>query len=262
MIKKNIFIISLITFSLLSCNTKEKSKTSENSKEDPVKETVAADSKGYALMKQKCFICHFERPDPAKRNQMIAPPMLRVQEHYKPSYSDKESFVKAVMAYINNPSQEKTLMPGTIKKFNIMPRVIYDQTELKLIVETLYELDFGSMPKMHMKMGNGLSLNNGQKWKLTPASMEQVQTIIKKLNSFHSSNIADYNQLGKDIFDDAKLILLDKDYTGDLFDQIHFFFSGIEDNMHALIATKSIDVANKQVIIIINEFDNFNKYFE
>ncbi len=259
---KYIIIIVFIAFSSLGCNTKEKSKTSENSKEDPVKETVAADSKGYALMKQKCFICHFERPDPAKRNQMIAPPMLRVQEHYKPSYSDKESFVKAVMAYINNPSQEKTLMPGTIKKFNIMPRVIYDQTELKLIVETLYELDFGSMPKMHMKMGNGLSLNNGQKWKLTPASMEQVQTIIKKLNSFHSSNIADYNQLGKDIFDDAKLILLDKDYTGDLFDQIHFFFSGIEDNMHALIATKSIDVANKQVIIIINEFDNFNKYFE
>ena len=58
------------------------------------------------------------------------------------------------------------------------------------------------------------------------------------------------------------MILLDKDYTGELFDQIHFFFGGIEDNMHALIATKSIGVANKQVTILKSEFDNFNKYFE
>jgi len=260
--KKYILIIVFIALNITACNTKEKSKTSENNKEELSKGTTENISKGYELMKQKCFICHFEKPDPAKMGQMIAPPMLRVQEHYKPAYAERESFVKAVMAYINNPSQDKTLMPGAVKKFNLMPKVVYNQSELKSIVETLYNLDFGSMPKMHMKMGNGLALNNGQKWKLKPTSMKQVQTIIKKLNTFESNNISDYNQLGKDVFDDAKIILLDKDYTGELFDQIHFFFGGIENNMHALIATKSIDVANKQVSILKTEFNDFNKYFE
>ena len=260
--KKYISIIVLVALYVSGCETKEKSKISETSKEEPIKETSETITKGYALMKQKCFICHFEKPDPAKMGQMIAPPMLRVQEHYKPSYMDKESFVKAIMAYVNNPSQDKTLMPGAVKKFNLMPKVIYDQTELKSIVETLYHLDFGSMPKMHLKIGSGLSLNNGQKWKLKPTSIEQVQTIAKKLNSYESNSISDYNQLGKDVFDDAKMILLDTDYTGDLFDQIHFFFGGIEDNMHTLIATKSLKEANQQVVILKTEFANFNKYFE
>ena len=260
--KKYILIIAFIALNITACNNKEKSKTSENSNEELNKETSAIVSKGYELMKQKCFICHFEKPDPAKMAQMIAPPMLRVQEHYKPAYAEKENFVKAVMAYVNNPSQDKTLMPGAVKKFNLMPKVVYDQNELKTIVETLYDLDLGSMPKMHMKMGKGLTLNNGKKWKLKPESIEQVQIIIKKLNAFESDNISDYNQLGKDVFDDAKIILLDKDYTGELFDQVHYFFGGIEDNMHALIATKSIGVANKQVTILKSEFDNFNKYFE
>ena len=260
--KKYILIIAFIALNITACNNKEKSKASESSNEELPKETSAIVSKGYELMKQKCFICHFEKPDPAKMAQMIAPPMLRVQEHYKPAYAEKENFVKAVMAYVNNPSQDKTLMPGAVKKFNLMPKVVYDQNELKTIVETLYDLDLGSMPKMHMKMGKGLTLNNGKKWKLKPESIEQVQIIIKKLNAFESDNISDYNQLGKDVFDDAKMILLDKDYTGELFDQIHFFFGGIEDNMHALIATKSIGVANKQVTILKSEFDNFNKYFE
>ncbi len=259
--KKYIIIIVFIAFSFIGCNNLGKSNTVSN-KEVLVKETVEANSKGYALMKQKCFICHFEKPDPAKRNQMIAPPMLRVQEHYQPSYPNKENFIKAVMAYVNNPSQDKTLMPGAVKKFNLMPKVVYDQTELRSIAETLYHIDLGSMPNMHMEMGEGLSLNNGQKWKLKSESIEQVKSIIEKLNSFNSKNIADNNQLGKDVFDDAKLILLDEDYIGDLFDQIHFFFGGIEDNMHTLIATKSIKEANIHVEILKTEFANFNKYFE
>ena len=254
-------IVVFIAFGFIGCDKIEKSNTVER-KEVLAKETVEVNSKGYALMKQKCFICHFEKPDPAKMGQMIAPPMMRVHEHYKPSYPNKENFVKAVMSYVNHPLQGKTLMPGSVKKFNLMPKIVYDQTELRSIVETLYSLDLGSMPNMHMKMGKGITLNNGKKWKLKAESIDQVKSIIKKLDNFNAKNIADYNQLGKDVFDDAKLILLDKDYIGDLFDQIHFFFGGIEDNMHTLIATKSIKEANQQIDILKTKFNNFNKYFE
>jgi len=127
--KKYILIIAFIALNITACNNKEKSKASESSNEELPKETSAIVSKGYELMKQKCFICHFEKPDPTKMAQMIAPPMLRVQEHYKPAYAEKENFVKAVMAYVNNPSQDKTLMPGAVKKFNLMPKVVYDQNK-------------------------------------------------------------------------------------------------------------------------------------
>ncbi len=260
--KKLIPAMVVIALFLIGCGNNDKNKVFEKGEKKLTTQTDVKISKGYEMMKQKCFICHFEKPDPTKMGQMIAPPMLRVQEHYKPSYPEKENFIKAVMAYINNPSQDKTLMPGAVKKFNVMPKVVYDQTELRTIVETLYHLDLGSMPKMHMKMGNGLQLNNGEKWQLKPESITQVQSILKKLNDFKSNNISDYNQLGKDVFDDAKMILLDKDYTGKLFDQIHFFFGETENNMHALMATKSIDVANKQIVILKAEFNSFNKYFE
>ena len=215
-------------------------------------------------MSQKCFVCHFQKPDPAKMNQMIAPPLLRVQEHYKPAYPNKSDFVKVIIEYINNPSVEKTLMPGAVKKFKLMPKLIYDKNELQLIVETLFDMDFGKAPKMKMGMmgSNGIQLNNGKKWKLKLVSIQQMDTVIKKVNDFKSDNIVDYNQLGKAIFNDTKKIMLDDSYTGEKFNQIHLFFSGIESNMHILMAIASIDEAKNQLSELKNKLNEFNKYFE
>ena len=44
-------------------------------------------------------------------------------------------------------------------------------------------------------------------------------------------------QLGKDVFNDAKTIMLDDSYQDELFNQIHIFFAGIENNMHTLMST-------------------------
>ena len=92
--KTNILSILLSAAVLMSCNNASKKESASNmmlleSKQD----TSQLNSKGYELMSQKCFICHFPKPDPTKRNQMIAPPMLRVQEHYKPAYPNKSDFI-------------------------------------------------------------------------------------------------------------------------------------------------------------------------
>ena len=39
-------------------------------------------------------------------------------------------------------------MPGAVRKFNLMPNLGYNKEEIKLIAETLFEIDFGTMPKM------------------------------------------------------------------------------------------------------------------
>ncbi|MFK5880551.1 MAG: hypothetical protein QM478_13780, partial [Flavobacteriaceae bacterium] len=245
----------------ISCTTDKKEKLNKidsitELKNDVVKNT----SKGYELMTQKCFICHFEKPDPSRKDQMLAPPFLRVQEHYKPTYPNKEGFIAAVMDIINNPSVDKTLMPGAVKKFNLMPKIVYDQTELRLIVETLYDMDYGDLPKMKMKLD--LTLNDGEKWKLSKNSIEQINEITTNLNNFNATDISAYNNLGKDIFDDAKMIMLDESYTGELWEQIHVFFSGVEDNMHSLISAKSIDKAEGELTILKVKFDQFYDYFE
>lgn len=265
-------LIGTILISLTSCNSGKKENTPDLNTENSMEENASvnreasqnvADSQGYFLMQQKCYICHFERPEPSKSNQMIAPPMLMVQQHYKPAYPNKEDFINAVVAIIQDPSQENTLMPGAVKKFNIMPKLIYEEAELRLIAEAMYDYDFGAAPKMNMQnmLGN-LQLNNGEKWVLKKESMAQINAIIKKINNFNSSDVSDYNQMGKEIFNDAKILILDDSYSGELFDQIHIFFGGIETNMHALIAAKSKAEGDKELTELKARFKEFHNYFE
>ncbi|TBN04311.1 hypothetical protein EYD45_06745 [Hyunsoonleella flava] len=267
-LKPIIFVILLIT---LSCNTNKRQKEiseltplTKIESIDKVSANIVGDSIGYKLMVQKCYICHFEKPDPSKRNQMIAPPMLRVQEHYKLSFTNKQEFVDAVVNFVKTPSEEKTLMPGAVKKFKLMPKLIYKDADLRLIAETIYDYDFGSAPKARKRMlgTNKIQLNNGKKWKLSPKSVELMQEAIKKVNNFKSDNISDYNQLGKEVFNKAKQIMLDDAHTGEKFDQIHLFFYRIEDNMHLLMAIKSIDTAKFQFSELKRKLNEFDTYFE
>ena len=258
----------MLLLTLMSCNGNQQEKEFNsiedyNSVSQKAEGNVVSNSRGYELMQQKCYICHIERPNPSMSGQMIAPPMSQVQEHYKPSYLNKDEFVKAMVSFIQNPSEEKTLMPGAVKKFNLMPKLIYDEPELQLIAETIYTHDFGPASKMNMQNRNQkLQLNQGEKWDLKKASIERINAIVQKMQNFDSTDVSDYNQLGKEIFDEAKMILLDDSYSGQLFDQLHNFFGSIEINMHALIAAKDIEAAEKELTILKTKFQEFHNYFE
>lgn len=255
---KLVSIATIVSIFLISCNNNQTKKTEAIA----ISQSDLKNTKGYKLMESKCYICHFEIPDPAKINQMLAPPMLRVKEHYLPNYQNKEDFIKAITNIVGNPSEENTLMPGAIKKFKLMPKLIYNQDELKLIAETIYKYDFGSAPKMRMQMMGKLQLNNGNRWKLKSETIEILDNIINSLYSFKSNNVIDYNQFGKDLFEQAKFIMLDKSYTGDKFEQIHNFFNGVEGNIHSLIEEKSIENAKNTVENLKIKFNNFYYFFE
>lgn len=257
--------------SLISCNSNQKENGQDLQSIDPNEKealnqeaelNAVSNSRGYQLMQQKCYICHFETPDPSRAGQMIAPPMSQVQDHYKPTYPEKEEFINAMTAFIKDPSQENTLMPGAVKKFNLMPKLIYADEELRLIAEAIYSYDFGSAPNMEMqKMGGKLQLNDGKKWMLKKESMQQMNAIIQKVNNFEATEISEYNRLGKQLFDDAKVLILDDSYSGELADQIHTFFNGIEVNMHTLIATESKAEAEQQLKELRKKLQKFHDYF-
>ncbi|UMB54621.1 hypothetical protein MKD41_03920 [Lutibacter sp. A64] len=255
---KLVSIATIISVVFISCNNNQTKKTEAIA----ISQQDLKSTKGYKLLESKCYICHFEVPDPVKMNQMLAPPMLRVKEHYLPNYQNKEDFIKAITNIINNPSEENTLMPGAIKKFNLMPKLIYNQDELKLIAETIYKYNFGAAPKMKMLMMGGLQLNNGERWKLKKETIKKLDGITNSLYTFKSNEIKEYNQFGKDLFEQAKFIMLDKSYTGDKFDQIHNFFSGVESDMHLLIEEKSIENAKSLVENMKTKFNDFYNFFE
>ncbi len=259
--KSYLTLVTMIVLSTLfiSCDNNKKEKTNYQETKS-VAQADIYNTKGYKLMESKCYLCHFEKPDPSKMGQMLAPPMLRVQEHYIPNYPKKEDFVNAIMSIVKNPSEENTLMPGAVKKFKLMPKLVYDDNELRLIAETLYNMELGTAPKMRMQAME-LSLNNGEKWVVKPETYKIIQEVDDKISSFNAENIADYNQLGKDVFNKAKFVLMDDSYSGELFNQLHNFFYGIESEMHSLIAEKDLEKAKQTTENLKTKLQDFYLMF-
>ena len=132
-------------------------------------------------------------------------------------------------------------------------------------MEVLFELDFGSSPKMHeknKKHGSKLELNHGEKWQMDPNTMKKVTAIIEELNSFTSDNASDYNVFGKKIFTNAKAVLLDKSITGEKLVQVQSFFHNIEGSMHQMMQVKTAEEGKELQAILKKKFDKFDKFFE
>jgi hypothetical protein len=257
-----IYLISLL-FLFISCDTSKKKSVKENKDENKILVSQnLQESEGYKLMEQKCFICHFPVPNPAKRDQMIAPPMLRIQEHYKPAYPSKSDFVSAIKTWVSNPSEDKVQMPGSVRKFKIMPYLAYSDEDITLIAETLYDINLGNSPSRHKGKNSTLQLNNGKKWKLDKNAINNVQDIINKLDSFNSENVKAYQNFGKEIFNTAKSLLLSEDVSDKKLEQLQAFFHNIEEDMHQLMRVKTIKEGQKQQEIIKKKFSKFFDFFE
>jgi len=260
--KKTIFI-SILLLAITSCKDAKKSTDSK------VYETVVVqnlqESDGYKMMEQKCFICHFPVPDGSRKDEMIAPPMLRVQEHYKPAYPNKEDFIVAIKSWVKEPNEDKIQMPGAARKFEVMPYLPYTDEEITLIAETLFDIDFGvdfkSQGDGHKGKQN-LKLNNGEKWNLNKEAIANVKTIIKKLDSFKSNDVKEYHGLGKDVFNTAKSLILDENLDNQKLEQVQAFFHNVEEDIHQLIQVKTVSEGQKQQEIIKKKFNNFFDFFE
>ncbi len=262
---KKLILLLLTGLSLLSCQnqSKDMDETKEITKIKKATKSVNPDfEKAYELMKQNCFVCHFEKPDLSKKDHMIAPPMERIQAHYKPAYNSEEDFVKAITNWVKHPSEDKAMMPGAIRKFNLMPPLSISDSNLKLIAKALYRTDFGNPPNFNPGKNQKMSLDNGKKRKINAYTKKEITEIQKSLKDFHSDDLKAYHVLGNRIFDHTRKILLDKSYSKEDFRPIQQFFHQIEDDLHKLIAAKDIETAREQTGILQKKFDKFKMYFE
>lgn len=95
--------------------------------------SIASDT-GDVLFEKLCMSCHAIKGKPK-----VAPPIFGVINHVKGAYPNREEFVQRVVGWVKEPSADKSLMPGAIKKFGVMPKLGFADSDVRLIAEYLYE---------------------------------------------------------------------------------------------------------------------------
>ena len=163
--KKVILFLTAIT--LISCNKKNENykPVTENDKLE-----VSHNLEGKKLMETHCYLCH--SPSADENEGRIAPPMVAIKARYidKEGYN-KEEFIAAVKSFVENPTEDKALMYGALKKHGLMPKQVFPDGSIEKIAAFMfdYKIEEPSWFAEHWKSkGNenwsqtyGDSLNNG-----------------------------------------------------------------------------------------------------
>jgi hypothetical protein len=92
---------------------------------------------GLKLIEKHCYVCHSVNSN--SHDEIIAPPLAAVKWRYSRQYSNKEEFVSAMVDWIMDPKLGKSIMPGAVDKFKVMPKQPFDKTEIVSIVNYIYD---------------------------------------------------------------------------------------------------------------------------
>lgn len=97
------------------------------------RELAAAGEQHFAAF---CAACHGD----AVSFPRVAPPTAKLLEHYGAHFGDdRAAFVEAVVSWVKTPGEARTLMPGAIRNFKIMPAFPLPDPQLAAIGHYLFE---------------------------------------------------------------------------------------------------------------------------
>ena len=96
--------------------------------------SLLASGEGSALFTKLCGSCHVSQGKPTS-----APPIFAVVHHVKSVYPNKEKFVQKVVDWVNNPDANETLMAGAVRRFGLMPKLDYKESEVRKVAEYIYD---------------------------------------------------------------------------------------------------------------------------
>ena len=115
-----------------------------------IREELISDE-GLLLLQKHCYTCH--NPKSKSHDEIIAPPLWGMKKHYLEAYPEKADFEKAMMNFIQNPTEEKALMKGPIKRFGLMPKPAVSNEDLQKIVSYIYANEIEN-PAWHIEKDN------------------------------------------------------------------------------------------------------------
>lgn len=261
--KIELFIISLAvmlcSYSCTSTNNKQ-----ESTEETEVKNEITSNetSAGKELYEKHCVACH--KIELNSTANPIAPAIFAIQLHYKPMYPDVAEFEKAMVEFLKHPTVEKSLMPGAVKKFGVMPLIQFPDNELSEIAKYIFsvEKDDTKANACGDKKTDSLSLNGNEKWKIDSKMFAGISKMKELTKSFSSKNVKDYQKLGKDAFGIVKETIIDDSSDEKTAAQIKVFFHKLETSLHELMTVE--DTAKGDILVKnLNEnIDLFSTYFE
>lgn len=159
--------ITLLGSILIACNTTFKDSYTgihDNSRNMAV--ANQQEHPGKKLMENNCYVCHNPKNS---EEAMVAPPMIAVKMHYLTEDISKEAFVEGFVDFLKEPSEDKSKMPGAIKRFGLMPYQFYPEETVRQIADYVYENEIaepewfaehyaqmhGDRPKMKGQMKHG-----------------------------------------------------------------------------------------------------------
>lgn len=90
---------------------------------------------GAERFKAVCMACHKLDRGP----EMLAPPVFAVQNHYLRAHPEQDAFVQAVVDWVRSPDIDRSLMPGAVRRFNLMPPMPLPEHELRAIAKFLFQ---------------------------------------------------------------------------------------------------------------------------
>jgi len=164
-------LITLLAISLLlfSCNNQGKQAYPE------VSYGLKKEHPGKKLLETHCYLCH--NPTIPENNGRVAPPMIAVKTRYLNGDITKEEFTNRVVAFANNPTNDKAILYGAVRKFGVMPKQQFPEGVVEKIADYIYDnnIEEPDWFKDHMR-GNGFG---GSSQRVNEISQNQTQKTIK-----------------------------------------------------------------------------------
>ena len=147
------YLLVVLSVIITSCNPKKEPYQNVSDSEL----TAVEAEEGKKMMETHCYVCHSPNaPDGVGR---IAPPMVAIKARYIDREGfDKSEFVAAVQSFVENPTEDKALMFGAVRKHGLMPKQVFPDGVVEKIAAFMYEYQIEEPEwfKAHWQ-GNGKS---------------------------------------------------------------------------------------------------------
>lgn len=156
--KTNYIALLILIATLSSCKDNKKGTNSIVTKQ--TEEATA--HPGKKLMETYCYACH--NPTTSEDSR-IAPPMIAIKKHYISENTAKETFTNDMLVWMKKPSEDISKMPGAVKRFGVMPVMVFPDHVIKQIAEYMYDynIDQPEWFEEHYKQRQGMGMGKNMK---------------------------------------------------------------------------------------------------
>ena len=166
---KTISLLLAILF-LTSCQNSKKEY--QNVEEENAIASTFDPLEAKKLMETHCYLCH--SPTTEENQGRIAPPMVAIKARYidREGYN-KAEFIENVKAFVANPTEEKALMYGAVKKHGLMPKQVFPEGSIEKIAAFMYDYQIEEPEwfKAHWE-GHG-----NKNWTQSGKKLEEVEEV-------------------------------------------------------------------------------------